>query len=137
MRTLVCFLIVGVLSGCATTTPNPWKDLTMDTSPAVGPIDCPRFPLPSSFTADTIVYDEDGANAMEAYRACAEDNRDLVTEHAAQIGQLKIARKGLTEAGIAQRNISDMRQEILEQERRHWLFERIGYVILTIGAIAL
>ena len=130
-------ILIVLLSGCATQAPNPWKDLTMDTSPAVGPIDCPRFPLPSSFTADTIVYDEDGANALEAYRACAEDNRDLVTEHAAQIGQLKIARKGLTEAGIAQRNISDMRQEILEQERRHWLFERIGYVILTIGAIAL
>ena len=137
MRILVCFLIVGVLSGGATSTTNPWKDLTMDTSAAVGPRDCHRFPLPSSFTIDTIVYDESGANALEAYRACAEDNKDLVIEHAAQIRQLKIARKGLTEAGIAQRNISDMRQEILEQERRHWLFERIGYVILTIGAIAL
>ena len=133
MKTLVCFLIVGVLSGCATQAPNPWKDLTMDTSPAVGPIDCPRFPLPSSFTLDTIVYDEDGANALEAYRACAEDNKLLVIEHAAQIGQLKIARKGLVEAGIAQRNISDMKQEMLEQERLHNFWNNLGLYVVIVG----
>ena len=140
MKTLVCFLIIGVLSGCATQVPSPFRDLTMDISPAVGPIDCGKLPLPSSVSdtdndgeIDTISYDEDGSNALEAYRACSEDNTDIVYQHAAQILQLKIARKGLTEAGIAQRNIADMKQDMLEQERRHNFWNNLGLYVVIVG----
>jgi len=56
-----------------------------------------------------------------------------VGEHAAQIGQLKVARKALVEAGQAQRNIADMRQEMLEDERRHHFWQSIGYWVAIIG----
>ncbi len=141
MKKLAFCLIVGALiSGCATPAVNPWVDLTMDTSPAVGPINCGKLPYPSSVSdtngdgkIDTVSYDEDGSNALEAYRACSEDNKEIITQHAGQIMQLKISRKGLTEAGIAQRNIADMRKTMLEEERRHNFWNNIGLYVVIAG----
>lgn len=135
MRTLKLSLVsfVLVLSGCATQSLNPWDGLTTETGPAVTPLDCGQFPVPSLFTQLDATYDQTGLNDLNAYRVCSEANEALVTEHALQIGQLKLARKGLTEAGRAQRNIADMRQTMLEDERKHNFFEKIGLYVLVIG----
>ena len=140
MKTLILSLISSVvlLSGCATQTLNPWDGLTTETSPAVTPLDCGQFPVPSLFTQLDATYDEAGLNDLNAYRKCSEANEKIADQHALQIDQLKIARKGLTEAGRAQRNIADMRQEMLDDERRHNFFEKIGlYVVIGAMGFAL
>jgi hypothetical protein len=135
MRLLLIFLLAG-LSACATVEEDPWQDLTVDMKPATGPVDCGSFPLPSEQIGDSIVYDNAGLNDLDDYRLCSEDNAAIVTEHAAQIGQLKIARRDLTEAGQSQRNIAEMRAEMLRDERQHALYTSIAYwvVIIALGA---
>jgi len=141
MSRLAIFSIIGVvllLSGCATTPPeSPWTGLTVDTKPAAAALDCGPFPLPTRATAAEIAYDEAGVNALEVYRVCSEANEANVDEHAAQIMQLKVARNALVDAGKAQRNIADMRAEMLDDERRHNFWQNIGMWVLVVGAIAL
>ncbi len=135
MRTLRLSLIsfVLVLSGCAVQTLIPWDGLTTETSPAATPLDCGSFPMPSESYQTHVVYDKASLNDLNDYRVCAEANEGIASEHVMQIGQLKLARKGLTEAGRAQRNIADMREEMLRDERRHNFFEKIGLYVLVIG----
>jgi len=127
---LLVFWLAGV-SACATSTVNPWDGLTAETEKAVTPLDCGKFPLPSEVDGDVLVYSD--ANALEAYRTCSEANQGIATEHAAQIDQLKIARKSLIEAGQSQRRIADMRQEMLDDERRRNLYEKFGLYAVIIG----
>ena len=134
MKILPIFCLVGVLSGCATTPPeNPWADLTTETDPATTSLDCGSFPLPNEQIGDAIVYGEDRIHDLEAYRVCAEANQAVVDEHAAQIGDLKQSRASLTSAGAHQRNIADMRLEMLEDERRHNFWTTLGYWVVIVG----
>lgn len=126
MRILVLFSIIGVLSGCATA-PNPWDSVDVLRETPTRPIEVGKFPLPAESTSQGIWYDLEGVNALEAYRLAAEGNMAIADAHADQIESLNEAVGYLVEAGQAQRRIADMRQEILETERRHWMFERLGY----------
>lgn len=138
-RSLIC-LLAGALSGCAAIpAEDPWQDLTVETEPAVRPNDCGKLPGPSEATETMVVYDVAAANRLERYRLCAEDNQGIAAENAAAIDELKIVRKSLTGAGAAEHRIAEMRREILEEERRHMLWERLEYwaIILALGAAAL
>lgn len=142
MRRQQTYWLVGalvlILSGCASEPVNPWLGATVETDPATTPLACGKWPLPSEVTATgDVVYDNASLNDLDDYRACAEANEAIAGEHAAQIGQLKVSRKALVEAGQAQRNIATMKQKMLEDERRHHFFQSLGYWILIIGAIAL
>jgi len=129
---------VILLSGCASAPlPNPWDGLETETEAAATPLDCGSFPLPSESDKTHVVYDKAGLNDLNDYRRCSEANEAIVTEHVLQIGQLKIARKGLVEAGAAQRRICDMKQEIIEEERRNHLITTIGWGAIALACIAL
>ena len=134
MKRLLIFLISFVsLSGCATPTVDPWQGLDVDMSDAATSIDCGSFPMPVSTTQNSATWDKQGMNALNDYRKCGDDQALLVDEHAQQIGQLKVARKGLTEAGQAQSNIASMKQEMLDDERKHNSYTSVGYWIVIIG----
>lgn len=143
MRMSLIFLIIGVSlsAGCASQPPeNPWSGVTTEVGSAVASLDCGTFPYPSDLRdttgdgkIDTAVYDEVGVNELEAYRICAEANEANVDEHALQIMQLKVARRALVDAGKAQRNIANMRAEMLEDERRHNFWQSIGYWVAILG----
>ncbi len=134
MKTLILSLIsFVVLSGCATAAPDPWQGLDVTLSPAATSLDCGSFPLPAESYKTHVVYDKAGLNDLNDYRQCSEANEAIVIQHALQIGQLKLARKGLTEAGQAQRRIADMRQTMLDDERRHNFFQSIGLYAVIIG----
>lgn len=132
-------MIVGAaLSGCAASPPdNPWGDLTTETDPATTSIDCGGFPMPAEVIGDSLIYERPGANALESYRVCSEANQVIAAENAAQVNELKVARAALVDAGSAQRNIAEMRQEMLQDERRHHFWQSLGYWVLIIGAVAL
>jgi len=132
MRTLVLCLIAG-LSSCASQPPNPWESIDVPRGTITQPIELGKFPLPSQTRVENILYDTQGVNDLEAYRLTAEANTAIATAHAEQIEALRKGIEGLVEAGKAQRRIADMRQEILEEERRHWMFEKVGYWFAIIG----
>lgn len=134
MRTLLTFLLVGVLSGCASVPPNPWADLEQDTTAATEPLDC-VMPLPDRVEGQSIVYDS--AVPLEEYRVCSEANQQIAGEHVETIDQLQIANAGLIEAGKAQHNIAAMKQEMLEDERRHHAWQTVGFILMIIGAAVL
>ena len=133
MKKLALFLMVGGLASCTSQQISPWDGLTTETEPATKAIDCGSFPFPSDFNDSQVVYDQSGVNNLEAYRLCSEANENIANENAAMVDQLKLARKGLTEAGRSQRNIADLRQEMLEDERKHNFFEKIGLYVVIIG----
>ena len=138
MRTLVLSLISFALVSCASTPPvNPWDGLDVGLEPVATPLDCGSFPLPSESYKTHVVYDKAGLNDLNAYRQCSEANEGIAGEHALQIGQLKIARKGLVEAGSAQRRITDMHKQMLEEERRNHLISTIGWAAIALAGIAL
>lgn len=139
MKWLLTAIGLGFFSGCATGPPNsPWDGLSVETDPAAEALACGAFPAPIQATDAQMTYDLVGVNALEAYRVCAEANEGNVDEHAAQILQLKIARRGLTEAGQAQRNIANMRAEMLEDERKHHFWQSLGYwVVIGVMGVAL
>jgi len=133
MRKLVLSLISLGLVSCATQTPDPWQGLETEIEAATTPLDCGSFPLPSEEYKTHVVYDKASLNDLNDYRQCSEANEGIAGEHAMQIDQLKIARKGLTEAGQAQRNVAEMRQTMLNDERRHNLFMSLGYWVIILG----
>lgn len=87
----------------------------------------PEFPSPVSMNEETVTFDLDGANAISAYIVTAEANTGIGNEHAEQIDADRVAIKALVDAGKAQRKVADLRKEILEEERRHWFWEKISY----------
>jgi len=133
MRMWLILFLVGGISACATPAPNPWQGLDTNLSPAADPIHC-VLPRPDDVIGQSIVYET--AHALEAYRLCSEANEAIVIEHAAQIGQLKIARKGLVEAGQAQRRVCDLKDEIIKEERQHFFWQSVGQWVV-IGACGL
>jgi len=133
MRIFALFSIIGILSGCASQPPNPWESIEVPTDTPAQPIELGKFPLPSQSDSRGILYDIEGTNALEVYRLKAEGNTAIAAAHAQQIESLNKAVGSLVEAGQAQRRIADMRQEILEEERRHWMFEKVGYWFAIIG----
>lgn len=140
MKRLVLSLISLSLASCASSQVlNPWDGLTTETEAAATPLDCGSFPLPTETIKDNNdnithgVYDQPSMNDLNDYRKCSEANEGIATEHVLHIGQLKLARKGLTEAGRAQRNIADMREQMLKDERQHHFFQSIGLYAVIIG----
>jgi len=133
--------VVGILAGCATPpSPDPWTDIQVPTARAEKPLSLPEFPSPASMTTDTVTFDIEGANAVSAYIVVAEANTDIAYQHSEQIDDLRAASRYLVDAGKAQRKVADLRLEILEEERRHWMFEKAAYIggFLLIGlAVAL
>ena len=128
MKRWLWWFLVGVLAGCATPpSPDPWQDIEVPTERAEPPLGLPEFPSPVSVTEETVSFDLEGANAISAYIAVAEGNTDIAREHAGQIDDDRVALNALVDAGKAQRKVADLRQEILEEERRHWFWEKTSY----------
>ena len=84
---------------------------------------------------DTVTFDLQGATALLKFQTAAEGNTEIAAAHAAQITELQKALAGMLEAGRAQRRISDLRLEILQEERRHNAIEKIGLYALMIAAL--
>ena len=138
MKIWAVLFLGGILAGCATApTANPWEGIEVQEPGAEMPLALPEFPSPASVGMDTVTFDIDGANAISAYIVTAEANTGIAEEHAGQIDDLRVASQSLIDAGKAQRTVADLRLEILEEERRHWFWERIsywaGFLIIGVG----
>ncbi len=147
MSRWLIFLIIGasLSAGCASQPrENPWAGATTETGAAAGSLDCGSFPFPSEARdtnddgqPDLFIYDSSGANDLEQYRICSEANEGNVDEHAAQIMQLKVARASLVQSGKSQRHLTEMAQQMLEEERRHNFWQKLGWAAIAIAGVAL
>ncbi len=129
---------LALSSGCATTPiPDPWATLEASAEPAQQPLRLPEWPQEASSTDHSVTFDLEGARAISAYIATAEGNTAIALEHAAQIDALNQAAAALIEAGMAQRKVADLRLEILQEERRHNVIEKIGLYAMMIAALGI
>jgi hypothetical protein len=69
-------------------------------------------------------------------RDCAEANYAIASEHVTQIDNMRESVQHLADAGQAQYRIAQMKQEMLDDERKHNFYTSIGYwvVIIALGA---
>ncbi len=137
MSRLKLLLIAGALiSGCAAApSPNPWDSVEVKHEPAQRAVEAPRFPLPVEITEEWATFDVAGIRALDLNRQAARANAKNVNAHADQIDALRDAAEHLVEAGRAQRQVADMRAEILLEERRQMMFERFGLWAIALLAV--
>ena len=110
-----------------------------DKAPAQ-PVALVDWPAPSEVTDELVSFDLDGATQLLKFQTIAEGNTGIANAHAAQIVELQKALAGMLEAGKAQRRVSDLRLEILQEERRQHAIEKVGLYVLmlaTLGVAAL
>ncbi len=83
-------------------------------------------------------YTLEQVRQLDAYREASRANYRIAQEHAEQIEALQDAVAALVEAGMAQKVITDMRQTMLEDERKHHLIEKVGLygIIIALGVAA-
>jgi hypothetical protein len=85
------------------------------------------WPAPVAETETTVTFDLAGAVALRQFQIASEGNYEIASELSAQVGDLKTERDALIEAGKGQRAVSELRREILEEERRSHMIEKVGY----------
>ena len=130
-----------LISGCATApSPDPWASIVLpDQAPAQAEA-LVDWPAPVSETDQTVTFDLEGATALLKFQTIAEGNTGIAKAHASQIVELQKALAGMLEAGKAQRRVADLRLEILQEERRQHVIEKLGLyalMIATLGVAAL
>lgn len=114
------------LSSCASVPVNPWDGIEAPSEAIESPLPCAELPAPQAF-------DDIGKGRIQAMRECAVANYDIASEHVIQIQHMRESVGHLTEAGQAQYRIAQMKQEMLEDERRHNFWTSIGYWFVIIG----
>lgn len=132
---LIFWIVGGALSGCAGQPPNPWERIEASSEPAARSVSSPDWPIPESFTSDSASFSLAQVRTLDDIRAASEANAALVDAHAATIDDLNRAIAYLSDAGAQERYISDRRAQHLEDERRHFFFERLGYWAIILGLI--
>lgn len=132
-------LVAGSLLACATPRENPWDAVEIPKEPITTPLECPEWPLPVDFDEVRSTFDLEGMRLLDAYKTCSETNYDIAMFHVEQLEDMRDASQNLLEAGQHQRALTELTQEILEEERRHWFFERMAYWagFIIIGAVSL
>ena len=133
-RLLRLFLVGALISGCAAEPTNPWDDVELDETPVEAPLGLPELPKPT-IVGDQVVLDASQAAQIRDYGIIARANTTMADEYSKSINERKRANTALVAAGKAQRVQSEMRLEMLADERRHNFFTSIGYwvVIIALG----
>lgn len=122
----MAYLCAFFLVGCATPQINPWDSVEVPSEAIETPLPCDELPAP-------IALDDIGKGRIEAMRECAMANYDIASEHIIQIEEMREAAINLIDAGQHQRRIAEMKQEMLEDERKRNFFEKIGLYAVIIG----
>ncbi len=126
-RNYLLFCLVGGLLACATSPQvNPWDSIEVPLEAVETPLPCDELPAP-------VVLDEIGKGRIAAMRECAMANYDIASEHVTQIEQMRLATHDLIDAGQHQRRIAEMKQEMLDDERRHNFWNNLGLYVVIIA----
>ena len=135
MKHWLKLLLAGALiSGCAAERINPWDAIELDETPVEAPLTLPVLPKPT-IVGETVVLDASQAAQIREYGIIARTNTTMAEEYSKSINERKRANTALVEAGQAQRVQSEMRLEMLKDERQHNFWTNMGLyvVILALG----
>ena len=137
MKHISKLLIVGAcLTGCAVQSPDPWAQLEPDETPSVKPFPLPDRCVPVEIDGNYVI-DRSFVNCLDDYYTISEGNTDIASALAGQVDALKQANNELIQAGQAQRRVADIRQQIIEEERRSHFIQSIALwtgMIIAAGA---
>jgi len=138
MRGAVALVVVSLV-GCAATAPrvSVWSSIEpFDGTPPTEPLELPDYP---EFTdvGGLAAIDAAGGQTLQIYREAAEANTDLAWEHGEQIEDLRTAYNHLSRAGQAEFDLSELRQQTLEEERRNHFWSRImDFILIGVLGVA-
>ena len=111
--------LLGSLYGCATSAIElPEWQLPPAATQVTRPLPLPPLPDPLSSTADSVTFSTADFQALLAYAQTAEGNQDIAQANADALVTLSQAYNALIEAGKAQRQFAQIREEQLRRERR-------------------
>lgn len=133
MKNLLMICLIACVSTSCAIAPNPWNEIKVPDSEIAYPIVLPDFPDPISSTKTTATYSRDSIEDMVLYVTAADANTKAATANAEQIEDLREGAESLVEAGKSQRQIADMKQTMLDNERKHNFFTNIGLYVVIIG----
>ena len=135
MKNLWMICLSACVLSCATPADN-W-DITIPDSEVPQVIELPVFPDPIESNNDMAVYSKDAVKEMVLYTIAAKANTGAGEELAEEVKDLRRGAEKLVEMGKIQENISNMKGEALDDERKHNFFMTIGYWAVILGLVVL
>jgi len=141
MRIWPLFLILGTLSGCANTPVSlPSWDIPQATEEAQQPLELPVRPQATLSETGMAEFSQEGMLQLQRYAAASEANFAIARANAQALEAQSRAYNALIDAGELQRQVAEIRAELLELERRdHFIdvwFHR-GVIVLGLVAVGL
>ncbi len=129
-----------ILVGCSATAPrdSPWDAIELfDNTPPTEPLDLPLFPTFGESADGLVTLTPAEGQELLIYQVAAEANTEIAWEHADQVADMRTAYNALSRAGQAEHEIAELRQTLLEEERRAHFWSRItDWILIGILGIA-
>ena len=134
-------LTFGTLSGCASQTVDlPDWDIPEAAEEIQYPLSLPELPSPASSSETHVTFTADDFARLASYAVTAGGNYDAALANAEALERQSAAYNSLIEAGKLQRQLTQVRQEMLEQERRDHFVDNLwhrGIIVLIAIGVAL
>lgn len=112
---------------------NPWEGLRRASDGVVEPLPLPDLPTPIVLERDgqeLVAFDGEGRRSLLELVEVAEANTQIADELRSALQEQDTAYNALVDAGAAEYRLSEMREEMLREERRARFVERIGHWVL-------
>ncbi len=129
-RWMICLSVLAI-SACATPADN-WSDIKLPVAEVPELIELPPFPQPIESDENVAIFTKEDVKDMVIYTLAAKANTEAGRELAAAVVDLQDGVESIVDAARVQENISNMKSQMLEDERKHNFFMTIVYW----GAIA-
>jgi len=138
MRTWPLFLLIGILTGCSSTPVSlPSWDIPEATEEAQQPLELPVRPQATLSATGMAEFSQEGMLQLQRYVAASEANFAIARANAQALEAQSRAYNALIQAGQLQRQVAEIRQELLEIERRdHFIDVWFHRGIIVLGAVA-
>ena len=134
-----CCLLTVVLSGCANSPVElpSWDQLDYAEGEVQMPLSLPERPQIASSDDSSVTYNIDQFAILVDYMDAAEANESIATDNAEALESMERAYNHLIDAGKMQREVSILRQQLLDEERNAHLIDNMWHRgIIVLGIIA-
>ena len=136
---LLCWTI-GTTTGCTPAPERPerttWQNIEVPEPVQLSPVPLPVLPEISSETINgetRLVMSPDALVDLTAYKTASEANYEMLEATLTEAQALQAASESLIRAGRTEQELSIMRREMLEEERRAAFWERWMNRLLIVG----
>ena len=138
MTRLLTLLVIGTLTGCVSTPIElPDWEIPEATETATYPLSLPERPAATVNAAGMAEFTKEGMLQLRRYTVAAETNTEIATANAVALEAQSRAFNALIDAGKLQRQVGQIRGELLEIERRdHRMDNWFHRGLIALGLIA-